>query len=52
MRRCQTEPMNPNAREFAGEGLGPWDREQGEAKKEKVVDWKQFRTYLWEKEAG
>ncbi|KAL7414439.1 mitochondrial carrier domain-containing protein [Mrakia frigida] len=51
VRRCTSEPSNPHAREFAGEGLGPWDREQGEPKKEKVVDWKQFRTYLWEKEA-
>jgi len=52
VRRCTSTPSNPHAREFAGEGLGPWDREQGEPKKEKVVDWKQFRTYLWEKEAG
>lgn len=53
------EPLHPDSREFAGEGLQPDDKRDGaggaagsSTRGEKVVDWKGFRTYLWEKEAG
>lgn len=53
VRRVTTPATNPHAREFAGEGLAPWvDGAAGAERREKVVDWKEFRTYLWTKEQG
>lgn len=49
VRRC-ANPHAPDARQFAGEVRSP-DDAVGKGK-EKVVDWKGFRTYLWEREAG
>ena len=49
VRRC-ANPHAPDARQFAGEVRSPEDA-VGKGK-EKVVDWKGFRTYLWEREAG
>lgn len=49
VRRC-SDPHAPDARQFAGEVRSPEDS-VGKGK-EKVVDWKGFRTYLWERESG
>ncbi|CED82382.1 Predicted mitochondrial carrier protein [Phaffia rhodozyma] len=57
VRRCSLGPTNPQAREFAGEGLKPEDDEPSETptsegkQRERMLDWKEFRTYLWEREA-
>lgn len=53
VRRCSLGPKNPQAREFAGEGLRPEEEDKdGRKGRERMVDWKGFRTYLWEREAG